>query len=228
MTVFKAIATVCVEFVRSLGWLVGTALAGAAVSFIGGWLASGLTASLGDRGAASDMAEPLIFLPAIIAHAAFCVVISQTIVGRSSRAVRFGARQVRGIAVISLSIIALSVGATWLPDPTPFFLPLALAALLAWTPIVPAAVVGPVPWSWRKFATAVLVSLPFLALTEVFGFIPQAVATFSNEGFGMFEGGIITWPMLATHMFLASATAAIVPTVVYAGDAPRPSPDAFA
>ncbi|MEI9904360.1 MAG: hypothetical protein WDN06_10590 [Asticcacaulis sp.] len=206
MSVLKTFAAICNAFARTSGWLIGAAIGGGALSVTGGMLLTGMVRTAGDDGEAILAT----LLPTMIAHAMFVVVISQ-ITAASIRAVRFGKRQAGGVALITLLIAIVCAVAGHLPQPLLFFAPLVMTAILAWTPLVPAVAVGPVKWSPGRFATAVLTSLPFLALAEVFGFVPQAAAAF-----GMFEGGIIIWPLLGLYAFLLSATAAIVPTVVYA------------
>lgn len=218
MTVFKAIAAVCVAFARTLGWLVGAAIAGAVLSVAGGMILVGIVRSAAGDSLDDSGAIPAMLVPTMVAHAAFLVIVSRA---ASTRALRFGLRQGVGIVLITALIAAVALGAGQLPQPLPFFVPIGLTAVLAWTPLVPAVAVGPVPWSLSKFATAVLASLPFLALTEVFGLIPQAAAT-AGEGFGFMEGGMIMWPLLGLHLWLASVTAALVSTVVYLP--PRPAP----
>jgi hypothetical protein len=100
--------------------------------------------------------------------------------------------------------------------PLGFWSVIVLSALFSVTPILPALALGGIRLSaafcLRFVAAAGVVALPWLLVIEVLGLPAQFSA---NEGWGMLEGGIILWPLLGGHMFLATTAATVIPTVVY-------------
>jgi hypothetical protein len=97
-------------------------------------------------------------------------------------------------------------------------------AAITWTPFLPRLAVAardPIaavfaPDLGRFIFCSALTSLPFLAVVGFFGaplFGPDA-------SYGLFEGGIIGFPLLGLWLFLAVTTMALVPTAVYAALGP--------
>ncbi len=215
MTVLEALRTTGAAFSKSLGWSISTALAGAILSFIGGMLMVALTHVIFHAEAFEGIMNWAIALPALVAQAAFLVIVSQVVA--CGNLDNFGVMQWRGVGVLTVIIIAVAFAAPHLPRPLLFFVPLALSAVLTWTPLVPALAVGPVWWSPSRFIAAVVASLPFFFLAEMFGLPLQATTFFA--GLGFMEGGAVIWPTFGAiygiHLWLVTATAAIVPTVVY-------------
>lgn len=107
---------------------------------------------------------------------------------------------------------------------------IALAALVAWTPLLPIlALETQTPWIAMRTIGRQLhhftmrafpLSLPLLAFTHWLGRPAQAC---SGECWGLFEGGAVMLPLLGAHMFVAAVTAALVPTIIYVSHHQRTS-----
>lgn len=160
----------------------------------------------------------MALLPIAFAHAVFLILTSFAVTkALGLPEPKPGPRQAAGVVV--LSVVIAAVVAAVAPS-APFLPPVLLTMALAWTPVVPILGVGRTTWSPSRFLTAIGVSLPFLAVTELIG-LPLQMIDPDADCCGLFEGGAIILPVLGAHMFLASVTAALVSTVVYVDGQPR-------
>ncbi len=217
MAILRSLGRVFTALGRTWWLLLGYAVLGAAVSVLGS-----MAVMNSGFGTGTDASLLFTLLPAIVAHVVFLLAASRAVasVVQPGPLPRPGARQAAGVLALSAMIAITGVVAgKCLPVPQPFLIVIALAAVLAWMPVLPALALGRrMTWSFPAFATAVFVSLPFLAVSEILG-IPAQTCT--GECWGIMEGGVVMIPVLAAHMFLSSVTAAIVSTVIYtAGPAP--------
>lgn len=123
-----------------------------------------------------------------------------------------------GISVVTVAIaLPFAVGL-----PNLFMSVIVLAVALACTPLLPelalkpgdlgAALTDAGRYPLRFVPLAALVALPYLALAELIGW--NVIR--GHASFGLFEGGLIALPLLGAHTFIATTSAALVSTVIYA------------
>lgn len=167
-----------------------------------------------------DLFEGNVPVSVVVPHALYLVFMCRMTARRMGFADNFRIFSVRTLIAVLVTgfligVISTTVGAL-LPIPQAFSAVVVLSALFATTPILPALVIGSIRFStafWLRFiATACTAALPWLLVIEALG-LPAQVCT--DEGWGLFEGGIIMWPLLGLHMFMATTAAVVIPTVVY-------------
>jgi hypothetical protein len=132
-------------------------------------------------------------------------------------------RWIAGIAFLSVGGFLVSYTYTSIiPYPSNHSVIVVLAALVAWTPLLPILALEPdAPLTAlrtigrqlsRFIMQAALLSLPLLAFAQWLG---RPAQTCTGECWGLFEGGALMFPLLGAHMFVAAVTAALVPTIIY-------------
>lgn len=130
------------------------------------------------------------------------------------------------LALIALIAAVLAVALILLtPEPPLYGAVVGTVAAIAWTPFLPRLAVGArspfsaimAPDLVRFVFCSVLTSVPFLAGV---GFLAVPLFGSHSISFGLFEGGIIAFPLLGGWVFLAVTTMALVPTAVYAALGP--------
>jgi hypothetical protein len=109
---------------------------------------------------------------------------------------------------------------------------LTFVALMSWTPILPVMAIDRLSLTSAIralevsapsfYGTAVIASLPFLALIAFFG-LP--VLTCKGECWGLMEGGIFMFPLLGLFLFMATNTMALCSASAYLESKSKQDPD---
>ncbi|MBS0471587.1 MAG: hypothetical protein JSR60_10980 [Proteobacteria bacterium] len=128
-------------------------------------------------------------------------------------------------ATIGIALLTMAVAlpfAVWLPNM--FMSVIVLAAVLTATPLLPELALKPGDlraalgdagrYPLRFLPTAAILAAPCLALAELIGW---AVIT-RPASWGLLDGGYVTLAFLGAHTFIATTTAALVSTLVYAAE----------
>lgn len=206
-------------FWRSLPALIGMGVVGAVFTAVSAWLlatqAAAPLAAL--AGVTADSLVPYATLiPITLAHAVYglwaCRLFARTLAPEYVKPLSPMAWAVSAVVVAAgCTAIALAAIAA-LPAPASLALIVVISALLACTPLLPALALKGGPASGFRVIPAVIIALPWLAVTELLGWPAQVCV---GECWGLFEGGLIMAPLFGVHMFLAATTAALVSTLVH-------------
>lgn len=172
----------------------------------------------------------------VILHAVYLVAASRVVAASSKDRITIARLPMFGWvrAIVSIVVFVAAVAAAFTiaikfltPFPPSYAVVMATIAVVAWTPFLPilavenrsffAAVSHSAPDLGRFVWCGVWTSLPFPVIT---GLLVFPILGSKALSFGLFEGGVVAFPLLGLSLFAAVTTMTLVPTVVYAAIKP--------